>query len=95
MRLVTFRSKDGPDRLGALIDNDEAVVDLYAARTETAFNSMLSLMEAGHEALQCARKLVGDPPSAAVLETSKISLQTPLPRPPQVRDFLCFEDHLN
>ena len=94
MRLVTFRSKDGPDRLGALIDNDEAVVDLHAARTETAFNSMLALMEAGHDALQRARRLVGDPPSAAVLETSKISLQTPLPRPPQVRDFLCFEDHL-
>ena len=94
MRLVTFRSKDGPDRLGALIDNDEAVVDLHAARTETAFNSMLALMEAGHEALQGARKLVADPPSATVLETSKISLQTPLPRPPQVRDFLCFEDHL-
>ncbi|MEC7491178.1 MAG: fumarylacetoacetate hydrolase family protein [Pseudomonadota bacterium] len=94
MRLVTFRSKDGSDRLGALIDNDEAVVDLHAARTETAFNSMLALMEAGHDALQGARKLVADPPSAAVLETSKISLQTPLPRPPQVRDFLCFEDHL-
>ena len=56
MRLITFRPKDGTDRLGALIESDAAVVDLTAARDEAPFGSMLSLMEAGPDALAAARR---------------------------------------
>ena len=94
MRLVTFRPKDGTDRLGALIESDAAVVDLTAARDEAPFRSMLALMEAGPDALAAARRTVADPPSAAVLDTANIALRTPLPQPPQIRDCLCFEEHL-
>ena len=94
MRLVTFRGADGADRLGALIENDTAIVDLFRARAEPAFASMLALIEAGDDALEGARRIVSDPPAGAVIEATSVALRTPLPRPPQIRDCLCFEEHL-
>ncbi len=44
MKLVTFRGENGADRLGALRENDTAIVDLHAARAEPAFASMLALI---------------------------------------------------
>lgn len=94
MRLVTFETADGAERLGALIEDDTAIVDLHAARAETAFDSMLALIEGGDDALDGARTIVADPPAAAVVEAETARLLTPLPRPPQIRDCLCFEEHL-
>ena len=94
MRLVTFKTSDGAVRLGALIENDSNVVDLHSAKAENNFKSMLALIEGGVDALEGAKKIVSDPPSTAVHELSNVTLQTPLAAPPQVRDFLCFEDHL-
>ena len=65
MRLVTYRPSDTRDRprdhLGALIENDTAIVDLHAARAEPAFASMLDLIEAGDDALDGARAIVAAP----------------------------------
>ncbi len=96
MRLVTFRhgATGGQDRVGALIDGDSAVVDLGVAPGGPAFSSMLALIRAGDEALAAARRAAADPPSGAVRETAGIALRTPLPEPPQIRDCLCFEEHL-
>ena len=98
MRLVTYRPSDTRNRprdhLGALIENDTAIVDLHAARAEPAFASMLDLIEAGDDALDGARAVVAAPPSGSVIDAKSVALQTPLPRPPQIRDCLCFEEHL-
>ena len=94
MRLVTFENTDGTERLGVLVKDDQAIVDLQAARAEPAFGSMLALMESGDDALDGARKIATDPPAAAVIEAEGVRLLTPLPRPPQIRDCLCFEEHL-
>jgi 2-keto-4-pentenoate hydratase/2-oxohepta-3-ene-1,7-dioic acid hydratase in catechol pathway len=94
MRLVTFRGADGADRLGALIESDAAIVDLFRARAEPAFASMLALIEAGDDALAGARRIVANPPAGAVIEAASVALRTPLPSPPQIRDCLCFEEHL-
>ena len=94
MRLVTFENADGDKRLGALIEGDQAIVDLHAARAEAAFGSMLALIEGGDDALDGARQIVADPPAEAVIDTATVRLLTPLPRPPQIRDCLCFEEHL-
>ncbi|MGB0631793.1 MAG: fumarylacetoacetate hydrolase family protein [Alphaproteobacteria bacterium] len=94
MRLVTFEAPDGAERLGALIEDDTAIVDLHAARNEPAFASMLALIEAGDDALDGARKIVANPPAPAVIDAGAVRLLTPLPRPPQIRDCLCFEEHL-
>ena len=94
MRLVTFKTSDDTARLGALIENDTNVVDLYSAKEANNFKSMLALIEGGPDALETAKTIVADPPSTSILKISNVFLQTPLPYPPQVRDFLCFEDHL-
>ena len=96
MRLVTFRhgAIGEEDRLGALIDGDSAVVDLGMSPGGPAFASMLALIRAGDEALAAARRAAADPPVGAVIEAAGIALRTPLPEPPQIRDCLCFEEHL-
>ncbi|MEQ9125526.1 MAG: fumarylacetoacetate hydrolase family protein, partial [Alphaproteobacteria bacterium] len=55
---------------------------------------MLALIQAGDDALDAAKRLVADPPPAAVLAAAETTLRTPLSAPPQIRDCLCFEEHL-
>lgn len=94
MRLITF-VRDGQERLGAWIDRDQYIVDILAAVPgNRAFASMLALIEAGPEALDLARSVVAAPPTAAVLGADGVTLAAPLPRPTQIRDCLCFPDHL-
>jgi 2-keto-4-pentenoate hydratase/2-oxohepta-3-ene-1,7-dioic acid hydratase in catechol pathway len=97
MRLVTFAAA-GPERVGALIDNDARIVDFAAARSDAgpAFSSMQALIEAGDSALDRARAIVADASRSGrgVVEAAKVRLLAPLPCPPQLRDFLCFEKHL-
>ena len=107
MRLITFTRSDRVEpsapRIGALIDDGRSAVDIQAVPSrhggaaEPAFASMIALMEAGPSALDAARLLVereaaegGD----AVLPVTEITILAPVPRPTQMRDFLCFEKHL-
>lgn len=98
MRLITF-ARDGKETLGAWINDDTQVVHLAHAaelqgKPDPAFASMLALIEAGPGAWDRARHLVNLAPSAAVLASSDCKLLAPLPRPTQIRDCLCFPDHL-
>lgn len=93
MRLVTFSRDSGSPRLGALLDG--GVLDLAAASggtPETA--SMLALIEAGPQAWDRVRGMVERPAAGAVSRAEAIRLLAPLPRPPQLRDFMCFEKHV-
>jgi 2-keto-4-pentenoate hydratase/2-oxohepta-3-ene-1,7-dioic acid hydratase in catechol pathway len=92
MRLVTFRAEDERPRPGALIDDDGAVVDL-AARSNGKFPSLLALIEAGPEALAFCAKLLDGRRRTDVVPISAVRLLAPLPVPPSLRDFLCFEAH--
>ncbi|MDA0239877.1 MAG: fumarylacetoacetate hydrolase family protein [Proteobacteria bacterium] len=100
MKLVTFVGEAGEDRLGAWIDDSTKVVDLAAAdetingTIDPFFDSMLDLIEGGEEALEAAYGLIVDPPENTVLPTGEVTLRTPVPAPPQIRDCLCFEEHL-
>ena len=96
VRLVTFRHSPTGDRdhVGALIDGDSAVVDLGISPGGPAFDSMLALIRAGDEALAAARPAAANPRADAVVAAEEIALRTPLPEPPQIRDCLCFEEHL-
>ena len=97
MRLVTF-SASGAQRLGALVDGDGRIVDFIAARNDAgpAFASMQALIEGGPTALDRAREIVADAQRTGrgMIETASVKLLAPLPAPPQMRDFLCFEKHL-
>lgn len=103
MRLVTFTARAGRPRAGALVDGDRKVVDLQAAyaaryrgRRSTHLASVLAIAEGGDAALDLADSLVGarKRPAAAVRARAEVKLLAPIPQPPQMRDFLCFEKHL-
>jgi 2-keto-4-pentenoate hydratase/2-oxohepta-3-ene-1,7-dioic acid hydratase in catechol pathway len=88
MKLATF-SSGGEQRVGAVIDDGRRIVDLSGA-----FSDMLALIEAGDAGRDSAAEIVADPPPGAVVDLAAVRLAAPLPRPPQIRDFLCFEEHL-
>lgn len=97
MRLVTFAAS-GTQRIGALVDSDRRIVDFVAARSDVgpAFNSMQALIEGGTTALDRAREIVADAQRTGrgLIDAASVKLLAPLPAPPQMRDFLCFEKHL-
>jgi 2-keto-4-pentenoate hydratase/2-oxohepta-3-ene-1,7-dioic acid hydratase in catechol pathway len=94
MRLVTFRLADGLPRLGALCA-DKRVLDLKgAAEGAPEFESMQSLIEAGPAAWDKARAAALSAPAMHLHGEDRYSLLAPLPRPLQIRDFMCFEKHV-
>lgn len=96
MKLITFTGTGAGDRVGALIEGDTQVVDLAAADGDPAapFGRMLDLIEAGASGLARARAAIAGAKPDAVHTSAEITLRTPVPEPPQIRDFLCFEEHL-
>ena len=97
MRLVTFAAS-GAQRLGALVDSDRRIVDFVTAWNDAgpAFANMQALIEGGPTALDRAREIVADAQRTGrgMIGTTSVKLLAPLPSPPQMRDFLCFEKHL-
>src|SRR3954468_24273275 len=91
MRLVTFRIGGGenasPPRAGALADGGQTVVGLPAP-------SVLAIVEGGPAALERAAETLARPPREALFPLDGVTLLAPIPQPPQMRDFLCFEKHL-
>ncbi len=102
MRLVTFASVKGEERLGALTDARGTVADLAeahrarAGREAPELATMQALIEGGRGALDLARAAeeYARKTGAGVAASIEIRLRAPLPRPIQMRDFLCFEEHL-
>jgi 2-keto-4-pentenoate hydratase/2-oxohepta-3-ene-1,7-dioic acid hydratase in catechol pathway len=103
VRLVTFVDSSGTERIGALFDNDRRIADLASAEAQSgrpgtnAFANMLALIDGGEPALDRARNLLAQV-AAGSLDTAVASdavrLLAPIPVPRQMRDFLCFEQHL-
>lgn len=100
MKLVTFTRGDSAPRAGALVDHDRKVVDLQAAHAarwnapSPALGSVLAIAEGGTSALDVASEAIKVAGGASVVDRSAVRLLAPIPRPPQMRDFLCFEKHL-
>jgi len=94
MRLVTFQKGSGPQRAGALIDGDTRIVDLTEAFGEAGPASVLAVVEGGDAALARAQEAVRAAPASATVARADVRLRAPLQPPPQMRDCLCFELHL-
>lgn len=86
MKLITFVQDNGPEKVGALLD-DATVVDL-----SHDFPRMLDLIDAGPAGLETARRLVAE--AGRTLALNAVSLRAPLPVPRQIRDCMLFEQHL-
>jgi 2-keto-4-pentenoate hydratase/2-oxohepta-3-ene-1,7-dioic acid hydratase in catechol pathway len=87
MKLVTFEIGNRAPRPGALIDGGRSVAELPA-------ESVLAIVAGGQNALDRAAETVKRPPPEAVFALRDVALLAPIPQPPQMRDFLCFEKHL-
>jgi 2-keto-4-pentenoate hydratase/2-oxohepta-3-ene-1,7-dioic acid hydratase in catechol pathway len=100
MRLVTFQQSGAAPRAGALIDDDHGVLDLRLAAQSVqggsadALASVQALIEAGPQAWAQARSLVSRSPVDAVRRRADVKLLAPIQPPIQMRDCLCFEQHL-
>ncbi len=102
MKLVTFQSGRTAPRAGALIDAGRRVLDLQAAqraryaKSSPMLASVLAMAQAGDAALELAAKLIKGAARSrsATHAIDAVTLLAPIPQPPQMRDFLCFEKHL-
>ncbi|MBL8383857.1 MAG: fumarylacetoacetate hydrolase family protein [Burkholderiales bacterium] len=102
MKLVTYQKGRARPRAGALIDGDRRIIDLQAAhrvrygRSSPMLASVLAMAESGDDALELAGRLIKGAArtKSAVLARDAVRLLAPIPAPPQMRDFLCFEKHL-
>ena len=103
MKLVTFEAEGAP-RLGAMTGDESHILDVQAAQVSLfrrpfqAFRSMLALIEGGAAALDKMRETLslgeaGRAPDA-LMPADQVRLMAPIPHPPQMRDAMCFEKHL-
>ncbi|HET9875881.1 MAG TPA: fumarylacetoacetate hydrolase family protein [Mycobacterium sp.] len=84
MRWVTYRS-DGGERAGALSDDVIHALPPGTTLLELIRRGADSLREAGEQALRSP---------STVVRLDEVSLMAPIPRPPSIRDCLCFLDHM-
>ena len=56
--------------------------------------SMMHIIEAGDAALDTIGQLLKVPPPSVCFDRNEVRLLAPVPVPPQMRDFLCFELHV-
>lgn len=80
MRWVTYRAAGGTERPGLLQDG----------RVHGLDGTLLGLIESGLAA--AAERALAEP--VEVVDLADVRLAAPIPRPPSVRDFLSFEEHL-
>jgi 2-keto-4-pentenoate hydratase/2-oxohepta-3-ene-1,7-dioic acid hydratase in catechol pathway len=100
VKLATIRIGDGRERVAVVLDGERRLLDLGSAHERVrggksaALASMLALIGGGEAALELARQLVEAAPEEAIMDRSAVTLLAPIPVPPQIRDFLAFEQHL-
>ncbi len=102
MRLVTFQVAEGRSAAGAFVDGDTRIVDLQAAymarwsEPSPMLSSVLAMAEMGEAALWLASDMIAGATRAGtnLIDRNRVRLCAPIPSPPQMRDFLCFEKHL-
>lgn len=102
MKLVTFQHGKRQPRAGVLVDGDRKVLDLQAAhrlrhgKSSSRLSSVLTMAQSGDDALDLAQSLIRGRTrhKAALIARDDVRLLAPIPQPPQMRDFLCFEKHL-
>jgi 2-keto-4-pentenoate hydratase/2-oxohepta-3-ene-1,7-dioic acid hydratase in catechol pathway len=100
VKLATFRS-DGREKIGLVHDNDSRLFDLAAAaereaKSNPAFVSMLSLIDAGSPALDQVRTLFDKCGKDESLSenVAAVDILAPIPEPRQMRDGMSFPLHI-
>lgn len=100
MKLITFQSKNTTPKAGALVEGGTIVVDLQAAhlavhgKPSHMLISILAMAENSDYSVKLAQQLLDAKPVGVTHTLADVQLLAPIPAPPQMRDFLCFEEHL-
>lgn len=101
MKLVTYQCADAMPRAGALVDDGATVIDLQAAHeaqrghASPMLVSVLAMAEHSEHSVLLAQTLLNESKARAPgHRRADVTLLAPIPAPPQMRDFLCFEEHL-
>jgi len=100
MKLVNFTADGAAHRLGALVDDGRTIVDLQMAaegrwnRSDPAFASVLALIEADDDGLARAYDALRGAGAGARRDRASVALLAPIQPAVQIRDSLCFEEHL-
>jgi hypothetical protein len=100
VKLATIRKTDGRERVAVVVDDERRLLDLGSAHQRVrggespSLASMVALIEGGDNALDLARELVAAAPEEAIVDRAAVAMLAPIPVPPQIRDFLAFEQHL-
>lgn len=91
---------DGDDGLPLhFIHITKALSEIAPQKNLSHFRSMLSLIENSDECLEVGYDIIekfvsGTIPSTAIFSLSEVNYKSPIPLPPQIRDCLLFEEHL-
>lgn len=99
MKLATFSTpQNSSPRVGVVMGDDSAIVDLAIALSQAGFEpqvagSMQDVIEGGADCLARICAAI-ERYKGATLSISEVTLHAPLPRPVQIRDCMCFEEHL-
>src|ERR1700761_8300303 len=83
MKWVTFRDGDGA-RAGVLSGGEIHALQLGVSLLELIGSGAAGLQEVGEDALR----------SAPTVSLGQVTLAAPIPRPPSIRDSLCFLEHM-
>ena len=92
MKLVTYNTGTGP-RCGVL--QDDSVVDVTALLgASQPLRDVQALLELGESPIERVRAaLSGGNTAAPVFALEDVRIQSPVLRPPTIRDFMIFEEH--
>ena len=85
MRWASFTDETGSERVGVLAENDVLAL-------EAGLRLIDLLGDAGERLAEEGERALADPTN--VFAMSDVRLLAPIPRPPSVRDFYAFEQHV-
>lgn len=99
MKLATYSTPHDPThRVGVVTNGDSAIINVAEALSQAGFdpgiaNSMQEVIEGGADCLATIRSAIASF-AGEVIPIGQVRLLAPLPRPVQIRDCMCFEEHL-
>ncbi len=96
MKFVTYEGPDGQALAGVLTEGDTRILPLAAngGAADVDLGSVQEVIEGGDSSLERVRQIVARAEQADSLPYDSTRLLAPLPRPVQIRDVLCFLDHM-
>jgi 2-keto-4-pentenoate hydratase/2-oxohepta-3-ene-1,7-dioic acid hydratase in catechol pathway len=89
MKILTYQTTAGGQRLGALSLDERHVIDL-----STVAPDAIALLDGGERAMHAAREQLASAPPENRSALEQVTLCSPVPRPGTIRETMTFEAHI-